>query len=80
VVAEFRTISPALEEDNLLKSPVLLLAPHTKELWTIFINGKKQVLNRSKNSKPEIHCSLLSGLVRIKLLHFPKVVQQMTYN
>jgi hypothetical protein len=77
VVAEFRTISPALEEDNLLKSPVSLLAPHTKELWTIFINGRKQVLNRSKNSKPEIHCSLFSGLVRIKLVHFPKVAQQM---
>jgi hypothetical protein len=75
VVSEFSTISPALEEDNLLKSPVSLLAPHTKELWTVFINGRKQVLNRSKNSKPKIHCSLFSGLVRI-----PKVVQQVTYN
>ena len=80
MVAEFRTISPALEEDNLLKSPVSLLAPHTKELWTVFINGRKQVLNRSKNSKPKIHYSLFSDLVRIKLVHFPKVVQEMTYN
>jgi hypothetical protein len=59
---------------------VSLLVPHTKELWKILVRGRKDVLNRSKNSKPEIRFSLLSGLVRIKPVHFPKVVQQMTYN